>query len=555
MSGLRDEVQAAKANILQYLRELSSQIKTLKVKIPVKFQFLIDESEIKEKFNVTVHLPTAGGEEVSFVGPAVHLDEAVSFARENSKKYIVESLEISKAHGKNVAHAKNIAIYFEIYNVLEPIKKAFPNVRFAIPSPQELQDADAVAIRISTTSENADDLKTVRKDIINLVNELPTSQVLVVEDLDYELYSKDIKHLLLQQQQNADFVQLGDFFPGNDKILLFARLSDEDFRPSDDELKQTLADVNSALEPLRAKQSNLSLKIFEIPSEKQDAFFKPSTFTRELIEQDIATEGGHAQFKLHAPTADQLTIRGDTKAVKVATAAIESIVANSGEKFETKFAVSSNSVPRLIGSKGANLNAIREKYQCNIDVAQESSGNQTEVTVTGLKYSVEHAKAYLLSESKKWADVITKELNVLPKYRGRLIGSQGTYRNRLQTKYSVHIHFPMEGENEGVTIRGPSRGVAKAYDELKALLDFEIENGHTSIITVPTEHVPRIIGKNGDNINDIRADCGVELDFLQKTTDPKAVETGKVELEITGSRQAIKEATQKVEAIVKEASF
>ena len=59
---------------------------------------------------------------------------------------------------------------------------------------------------------------------------------------------------------------------------------------------------------------------------------------------------------------------------------------------------------------------------------------------------------------------------------------------------------------------------------------------------------------NGDNINDIRAEYGVEMDFLQKSTDPKAQETGEVELEITGSRQNIKDAAKRVESIVAEAS-
>ncbi|SCV00213.1 LANO_0F05776g1_1 [Lachancea nothofagi CBS 11611] len=554
LSGLRENVQAAKLSITQYLSELSTQIKTLKIKIPAKFQFLIDESLIKEKFNVIVKVSKAGEDEVSFVGASSKLDDAIHFARENSKKYTVESLEISKAHGKNVEHAKNIAHYFEKYNVLDSIKEKYPNVRLALPSPEELKNAESVLVRITSTLEHASDLKAVRKDIINLVNELPITQVLIVDDLDYELYSKEIKHLLIQEEKKAGFVQLGDVYPGDDRVIIVAKLSDEDFRPSAEELKQTLDEVNSSLETLRNKQSNLSLEIVDVTYAVQESYLQPSTIVRALIEEEITSQGGHAQFKLHRPSADKLTIRGDTKAVKVATGAIESLLTNGEEKYEVKFDVSSNAVPRLIGSKGANLNAIREKYQCSIDVAQEANNNATEVTISGLKYCAEHAKAYMISESKKWADVITKELNVLPKFRGKLIGSQGTYRNRLQTKYNVFIHFPSEGENKGVTINGPSRGVSKAYDELKALLDFEIENGHSSIIKVPTEHVPRVIGKSGDTINDIRAECGVDLDFLQKTTDAKATETGEVELEITGSRQAIKDATQRVQDIIKEAS-
>ncbi|SCU98322.1 LADA_0H12178g1_1 [Lachancea dasiensis] len=554
LSGLRENVQAAKLAISKYFSELDGQIKTLRINIPTKFQFLIDDSQIKEKFNVAVKFSHEFDEEVAFVGPASKLEDAVSFARENSKKFKVESLEISKAHGKNLEHAKYVALYFEKYNLLEPIKDGHPSVRIALPSAQELINAESVLVRITSTLDNADELKAVRKDIINLVNEMPTTQVLIVDDLDYELYAKDIKHALLQQKNKAGFVQLGDLYPGDDRILIVAQLSDDDFRPSADELKQVLDEVNSALEPLRNKLANLSQEVMNVPHGKQDTYFKLPAITRLLIDEDIDAQGGHVQFKLHYPSADKLTIRGDSKAVKTATNAVESILTQDGQKFEAKFGVSANAVPRLIGTKGANLHATKEKFQCAIDVAPESDNNVTEVTVTGLQYCVEHAKAYLINESKKWADIVTKELNVLPKFRGKLIGSQGTYRNRLQTKYNVFIHFPAEDESQGVTIKGPSRGVAKAYEELKALLDFEIENGHASIIKVPTEHVPRIIGKGGDMINDIRAECGVELDFLQKTSDSKAVEAGEVELEITGSRQAIKEATQRVNEIIKEAA-
>ncbi|CEP64175.1 Scp160p LALA0_S10e04126g [Lachancea lanzarotensis] len=554
LSGLRDDVLSAKASVLQYLSELSSQIRTLKVNIPTKFQFLINSDLIKENYNVIVKLSEGSGEEVAFVGAASKLDEAVTFARESSKKYKVEALEISKAHGKDLQHAKNIALYFAKYDVLGPIKKEHSDVRIALPSPQELQEAESVLIRISSTVEHAELLKIVRKEIINLVNELPTSQILTIDDVDYELFSKDIKHLLTQEEKRAGFVQFGDFYADDDRIIIVARTSDEDFRPSDEELQQTLKEVSSSLDSLRRKQENLSQEVIDIPYPKQEQYLGQGTFTRGLIEEEIALQSGHAQFKLHRPKADLLTVRGDSKAVTATINAIESILSEEDEKFQIKFGVSTNAVPRLIGSKGSNLNAIREKYQCNIDVAADSNDNVTEVTVVGLKYAAEHAKTYLVAESKKWADVVTKELNVLPKFRGKLIGSQGAYRTRLQTKYNVFIHFPSENETKGVTINGPSRGVAKAYDELKALLDFEIENGHTSIIKVPTEHVARVIGKGGDMINDIRADFGVELDFLQKTTDVKATSTGEVELEITGSRQAIKGATERVQAIVKEAA-
>lgn len=553
LSGPRDDAKASKVAVANYLNELDSKINEKRVKIPAKFQFLINDDEIKEKFNVVVILPTTtGDEQVSFIGNSSDIEEAITFARESSKAYLVESLEISKAHGKNVAHSKNVALYFAKYNALSGIQNSHPNVRIALPGTEELAAAEQVTVKITAKKEFAEEMKAVRKEVINLVNELTPSEVLIVDDLDYELFAKDIKHILSGHEEDAAFVQLGDSYPNSDTVLLVAKVSDEDFKPSEEEIKNSLEKVNAALNPLRNKQSNLASKTFELTSEVQDSLFSTSAVTLNLILEEVAQEGGHVQFKLHTPTADEITIRGDDKAVKVATKAVDSIVSNPSSKSKLKFEIPTNTVSRLIGNKGSNLSQIREKFQCSVDIPQEGEGDSTEVTVTGLLYNLEHAKTYIVAEAKKWADIVTKELIVPSNFQRNLIGAQGSYRNRLQEKYNVRIQFPREGEV--VTIRGPSRGVTKAHEELKALLDFEIENGHKSIIKVPTEHVPRVIGRNGDMINDIRADYGVELNFLQKTGDAKAQETGEVELEIIGSRQAIKDATKRIEAIVSEAA-
>lgn len=550
ISGPLEEIKLAKAKLLSYLKQLESELTEEQVKIPVKFQFLIDKDEIKEKFNVVVS-STSSDNLVTFLGHRDDVREAIAHARSSSTAYAVDTLDISKAHSKNLQHAKNLVLYFEKYNVLQNIKNAHEDIKIVLPQPEQLPKVDSVCVYISGKSDKTEEIKSVRKELIALVNDITPFDTLSVDDLDYELFHKEIKHILLASEESTAFVQFGDYYEGDDTILLVARVSNEDFKPSLEEIKESLARVNSTLDPLRNKQNNLSLETVDLESAQQDSLLNEVTL--QLILEDVNQDGNIIQIKLHTPSANQITLRGNEKAVKIAKKAVDSIVSSPTNKFKDTLDVPANAISRLIGSKGSHTQQLRQKFDVQIDVPSESSNGKTvEVTVTGVQYNVDRAKSFIQQEAKKWADIITKEMFVAQKYHRNLIGPQGAYRNRLQDKYNVRIFFPKNEDT--VTIRGPSRGVTKAHEELKSLLDFEMENGHKITMEVPSEHVSRIIGKNGEMINDIRADFGVEMDFLQKTTDPEVQKTGQVQLEITGSRQAIKDAQAKVKAIITEAS-
>ncbi|QLG74797.1 hypothetical protein HG535_0H01240 [Zygotorulaspora mrakii] len=556
ISGLLEDAKATKIKIQDYLKQLETEITEERIVIPRKFQFLIDVEEIREKFNVVVKLPTKSVEDqkVSFLGTYSTVKEAIDFARTSSKAYAVDTLDISKSHSKNLSHAKNLALYFSKYDALKNIQDAHPDTKILLPSPEELALAESVDILISGKNDQTDEIKNVRKELISLVNDITPQDTLIIDDLDFELFGKEIKKILLGQENEASlvqFVQFGDYYPDNDSILLVATPSNEDFKPSVEEIKQRLDQVSSSLESLRSKQNNLETKTIHLSSNDQNSLFLDSKVTLGLISEEANQEEGHLQIKLHTPSDDEITLRGNGKALKVAAKAFECTAKAPSKKAKTTVEIPANAVARLIGSKGSNSQQIREKFDVQIDIPSETeNGKSVEVTLTGLQYNMDIAKSYIAAEAKKWADIVSKELIAPQKYHRNLIGPQGIYCQRLQDKYNVRVMFPKTGDS--ITIRGPSRGVAKAYEELKALLDFEMENGHKSVIKIKTECVSRIIGKNGDVINDIRADYGVRADFLQSSSDAKAQELEEVDLEITGSRQAIKDAVQKINSIIAE---
>ncbi|CCE64612.1 hypothetical protein TPHA_0I01060 [Tetrapisispora phaffii CBS 4417] len=556
ISGLREEVKATKQNIENYFKQLENDSTEEKIKIPAKFQILIDAQEIKQLFNVIVTFPeNVEDETVVFIGQRNKVAEAIAHARSSSKSYSCDTLDISKSHSKNIDHAKFLAFYFNKYGALDFIKKEYPNVNITLPSTQTLKSSNDVTIIISAKQEYVSDIKVVRREIVNLVNTITPLDTLIVDDLDFELFHKEVRQILTGLEEETKFIQVGDYFSGDDRVILFCLTSADDFKPSAEEILESLKKANDALNPLRQKQNSLETAEFDLDDETQEKLLSKNSFTRNILLNEVSSNDSNIQMKLHTPSANKLFIRGNEKAIKIARKAVKLIIDSPSLKTKISFEVPANTVSRLVGNKGSNLQSIREKFDCSIDVPNNVDSNSkegVEVVLTGLEYNLNHAKIYVLNEAKKWADIISKELIVPAKFHRSMIGSQGVYKNRLQDKYNVRIIFPHSGDV--VTIRGPSRGVSKAYEELKALLDFEVENGYKSIVKVPTEHVARVIGKSGETINDIRADFGVELDFLQNASDENAVKAGFVELEITGSRSGIREAESRVNSIVNEAS-
>lgn len=557
IQGPVEQAKIRKAEIDTYLKSLANDIKEEQVKIPRKYQFLIDAEELRKKFLVSIEFSPEDAENpdlVCFIGEAGKVTEAIAYARSSSRSYVVEILDISKAHSKNLDHAKSLALYFHKYGTLNDMNDVSPEVKFVLPSVKSLSNSSDVCITLSAKAEFSDDLKHARKELVNYVNSISPNECRVLNDIDYELFSKEVKQILEKLDSEIHFVQYGDYYKDDDRILLISIASEDDFKPSFEEIDEKLSKANKALDTIRNKQNELHSEVIKFSSSLQDELLATGKTTLNLIHQQMSNDGVNVQIKLHQPKKDQITVRGTDQSVKEITKVLESISQSSKSESVSTLEIPTNVVSRLIGAKGANMQHIRELYGCEIDIPSnyDTSEKMTEVTFKGIEFNIMHAKKHVAAECKKLADVTTAELHVPSKFHRNLIGPRGLYRTRLQDKYGVYINFPKTGEI--VTIRGPSRGVKKAHVELKALLDFEMENGHETIIKVPSEHVPRIIGKNGDNINDMRVEFGVEMEFLQKATSKIAQETGEVELQITGSRQAIKDATKRVNDFVKESS-
>ncbi|KAH3675827.1 hypothetical protein WICMUC_002473 [Wickerhamomyces mucosus] len=553
ISGLRDEVLVKKAEISNQLETLDIKTKTESKTIPTRLHQFIYADELLKQFNVVVGYPTVDDDAtITFTGLPENINNAIQSARTSTSKVFVDTLDISKAHGGNLNHARALAAYFQHSGILSNISSE-KNAKVNAPSYEKLAvESSTVPIEIVASTDNKDASKNARAELINQVNKISPSRVLFITDIN-AIFKNQVNKAVesASKSENVYVLPLNTLSNTSNEIILISLDKDDDeFTPSQEEIDNRLAKVNASLDSIREQQADLKSLVLDVASEKQQFIEGPKGTTLKAILAERPT----SIIKLHSDELttndDKIFIQGSKSDVSQIEKEIHSLLKDAENvkdiySFESELKVPTNVLSRLIGKNGANLNQLREQFGVEVDVEKNPEGEKASLKITGYKFNVKEAETYIAQSSKRWADEISKTIIVPSKYRSSLIGSNGQYVKRLQTKYNVRIQFSQS--NDDVTIRGPSRGVTKAEEELKELLDYEIENGYTKEITIPSKAISRVIGKSGDSINRIAADTGIDIKV--QSTDKEA-ETRIILL--TGSRKGLTDAEKQIKAIVKE---
>jgi predicted PilT family ATPase len=154
------------------------------------------------------------------------------------------------------------------------------------------------------------------------------------------------------------------------------------------------------------------------------------------------------------------------------------------------------------------------------------------------------------------ADETSEILKIPAQHHSGLIGQSGKYVIRLEEKYSVKITFPRglsenaEGRTrehlkpDEVLVKGGKKGVAGAKSELLDAAEFEKESNNIIQFTVPARAIPRILGKGGAKINQIKDDTEAAIDLN------KAEDGGEATVTCRGSKKAIAAAKAAIQLIV-----
>ena len=576
--GERESVLEAKSDVKAALEKLSKKITVEEVPIPqTKHQFL-PIADVLEKCNVLIQLPKDGEQNVKFVGEKKNIKLAQDEARKVTSQYKVEVLDMSKAHKGNLKHVRAVAVLLNKTGAFKEIAQT-NDVTIHVPHAKELQGESSTtsSIPIQIVSKSGDDkIKAARKAIVTQVNKITPEQTKVIDDIDAFFQGKIEETIKdVAKAENVQYVILGT------TITLFSAQQKQDEEADDfDDFETADVDqgafdkINAALTELRQLAAKLTSESLKASQKEIQVVSGPMGTTLKSILASVEPQTVTVKFN-----EDLINIHGIDSSVVQVKKEIEAVLAEAKEYpdgYSSTVQVPASVVSRLIGRNGANLNALRDEFGVKIDVPLLANGNvassashgkddgeKVEITVKGVKKNVEEAKANISASAKKWADETLVRLRIEHQYHRRMIGAQGVYINRLQDKYHVKIRFPSADSSSSaqstfadapkskdeVTIKGPSKMVAKAEEELKELYKFEQENGYKETIRIPSKAISRVIGKAGATINDIADGTGVEYKFKRDNAASEEKD-GFVEVELTGSKSALKEAKAKIQEII-----
>lgn len=564
-SGEKESVISAKNDVKNILDALRSRIFTVEVPIPrVKHQFLPIEP-IYEKHNVLIKLPEDEGNIVRFLGERDVIPLAQEDARKETSQYRVEVLDMGKAHKGNLSHVRALATLLRKKGVFDEIAKE-ADVIIQSPDEEYFRNLDnkSIPIEIVVKGLENDNVKQVKKSIVSLVNSITPESTRVIDDID-EFLTNRIESSISQlaKENQVEFALIGNqltLFP----VKLEEESEDFDF-DNDNAENGAFEEIDRALDNLRELSKSLKTISLDVPAEEHEFVSGPNGTTLKSIYSSIEPHSAHIVFGagVEGPSEDKILIKGFEKSAAELEKAVFEVINDAktyaGKDYEVSIDVPLSTLSRLIGKNGSNLSSLRQDFGVKIDVEQghndsEDGDDAAIVIISGVRRNVEECKNFILEQVKRWVDEKTVKMKIESKYHRRMIGPNGIYINRLQDKYNVRIKFPpLEGSNakEEVIIKGSSKNVLKAEEELKELYKFEKENGFKEMIEVPVVAISRVIGKSGETIRDLADECGVEYHFSRD--DDKEKNLGYTTLELTGSKSAIKEARSKIESIIEEA--
>ncbi|RNA31863.1 vigilin-like isoform X1 [Brachionus plicatilis] len=214
-------------------------------------------------------------------------------------------------------------------------------------------------------------------------------------------------------------------------------------------------------------------------------------------------------------------------------AALTQVIAKSNSVRTVKIDVPSWLHRHMIGEKGSNISKITAdypsthvKFETDDKITVEGPPNEVEKVKETLENITIGLKKILLSE----------ELAVDAKFYPQLVGSKKTENlvARLNKEHDVVVRLPPENSSSNIVrIEGSPENVVKAKRELQDLVA-RMENERSKDIIIEQKYHSSLIGKNGKNLNEVRAkfnDVQISIPSLQEKSDIITIRGNKNDVE------------------------
>jgi hypothetical protein len=525
---------------------------------------------VKEVFNETgcaVIVPPPNVQKVYVLGPPSRIAEGMNAVFQKAESYKIVTLDLCKAFANAPngakAHAIDVVRHARNTAALKTIEKEC-EADIAFPTTEILHDLNRPChISIVGKSKEQVDAAVQRvKEVLGGYTPNRFSEI-EVEPLHFKhIHGKDGKGpKKIAAATSVELLFPED--PEDDRIALVYEGQSKEAAEITEALEKAKEEINELVKD----QAQIVKKVLEITKELHDKVRgERGTIINALNPSSVSVVFGAPKARLGrpAPLADEklentITLRGPPANVTSTAAAITQFLKANEERDTPEVVTELFEYPKqfsgnLIGSKGANINKLKEDLGVDIKL-NEGSGE-----IRGVKVCVDAARRKLNSQIKELEDKAVIPIKVPQQFHSIIIGSEGSTVRRLEERYNVRINFPKAGKSDEdgarqasdeIVIRGGKKGAEEARQEIQELWKYEADNSHTATISVLARSVGQMFKNSSKDIKQLRDESTARIIIPQedKEADPEST----VEIKIRGRKTEVEKAKTVLTKIVKDA--
>lgn len=578
LSGDQDAVMQAKLAVDALIQQLEQELMLEELTCEqVLHPYIVgdrgmDPLEFLQQTGCAIVLPPGHEEtdELHIIGPQDRLDDGRNLAEQLMAQKYNRPVDLTKQYANAPMgperHSRALAKYLQRKALEREFMQAH-NSEIVFPVHPNATPTWSV---ISNDQQKA---VSAKNDLMKITQAFPTSRIQLVEvDPFYHPHMEDMFSQQLQDDHGVMMIVPDD--PEEPVILVYEGPAPQGpftfprQRPTSPEQKEFEQALKAAHDFLMSGIPSQEIAVSEIPVPR-----KHHDRLRRFVRNEQQTVPGSFPVQIQfgerrgqqpkaEKTPENVSLRGPSAAdIAELQAKIEAFLLQAEQDDKERDYITTCDFPEkfvknLVGKNGANIKALREKHDVEIDTRETGK-----VKIQGPKQKAEACKSEIIKLGKQYEDEVSYTIKVDPKFHGELIGKSGENLSKLQNKVNkeVRIDFPrttrsgdvsdnaseVGGPNQRqaadeIRIRGPRAKADKVRDELLSLTQYLQDNSHVATVSVHKDQIKSLIGRGGAELERLRGETGALIDV------PNQPEGDRVTITIKGPKASVDKARQEI---------
>lgn len=548
LRGPKDDVDKVARTMNKMYKELQESNYQVKVPIFKQFhKFIIGKGgatirKIRSEHNTRVELPESGSESdvITITGKKADVEKA---------KAEVQRIQTEMADVVSV----DIEIPHKIHNtmigsggkLIQSVMDDCGGVSIKFPPSDAKVDKDKVTIR-----GPKDDVEKARQTLLEM------SQDKQLSSMSAEVRAKAEHHKFLIGRHGSNVQAIRDKTGAR---IIF---------PSEKDKDRELITILGTKEAVAAAKEELESKIRGLDNVVEDTMVVDPKHHRHFVARrgevlrNIGEEFGGVivSFPRAGVSSDKVTLKGAKNCVEAAKARIEEIVTDLENQVTLEVHIEQAHHRTVMGPRGSKVQKICADHDVQIKIPERRENGDAEpnniIRVSGKKEKCEAAAAALTALVP-----VNAEVEVAYEFHRFIIGAKGAGVRALMDAYDVNIKVPASDLKSSVivitgtptNVEEAKKGLAQRVEELEAeKADKELRSFELKFEVNPDYH-PKIIGRNGAVITQLRKDFDVNVQLPKRgSEDDHIISVTGLEADAEKAKAAILKIVSDIESMDRE---